>query len=478
MTVAPRSSPALDMKGGGPVLSIRLEDRTSVAGHKLYPAYKESGVDALGRIPTHWDTTRLRRVFAVVSGSTPESGIAEYWEGDIPWVTPEDLGELNGSEILHTRRRITEAGYQSCATTLVPGGSLVLSTRAPIGHLGIAGASLCTNQGCRCLVFRRDSSRRFFYYQLMALRHDLESFGQGSTFKELRTDKLQAVLLVEPPKVEQHAIAAFLDRETGKIDELVAKKKRLVDLLHEKRAGLISWAVTKGLDQKAPMRDSGVAWLGDIPAHWTVGAARRFIRSIEQGWSPVADDREAGPEEWAVIKLSAVNRGTFRPEEHKALPAGLAPDTRYEIREGDFLLTRANTPELVGDVCVTGAVRSRLMLCDLVYRLGLRAECVAPRYLAYWFLSRTGRHQIQVDARGSSRSMVKVSQTLIRAWVMALPHLAEQRSIAAFLDRETAKIDALVGEVRGAIDRLRELRIALISAVVTGKIDVREETTA
>jgi type I restriction enzyme S subunit len=183
----------------------------------------------------------------------------------------------------------------------------------------------------------------------------------------------------------------------------------------------------------------------------------------------------AGPDEWAVIKLSAVSKGKFLGDEHKALPAGLAPDRRFEIREEDFLLTRANTPELVGEVCVARGVRSGLMLCDLVYRLHLVAERVVPDYLSYWLLSRAGRHQIEVDARGSSQSMVKISQGLIRAWTVVLPPPEEQRAIIAFADRSTARLDALVAKVRTAIDRLRELRTALISAAVTGKIDVREE---
>jgi len=218
-------------------------------------------------------------------------------------------------------------------------------------------------------------------------------------------------------------------------------------------------------------KDSGVEWLGEIPAHWEALAVRRLIGRIEQGWSPVAEDRLAGPDEWAVIKLSAVSKGRFVGDEHKALPADLAPDRRYEIREGDFLLTRANTPELVGDVCVARGVRRGLMLCDLVYRLRLGSEQLAPSHLAYWFLSRAGRYQIEVDARGSSQSMVKVSQGHIRAWTVVLPPADEQRTIAAFLDRETARIDTLVAKKERLIELLQEKRTALITRAVTKGLD-------
>jgi hypothetical protein len=171
--------------------------------------------------------------------------------------------------------------------------------------------------------------------------------------------------------------------EVKRLKRLAAVQLSNVDI-EEKRTALITRAVTKGLDPSVPMKDSGVEWLGEIPAHWEVQAAGRLINGIEQGWSPVAEDRQAGPDEWAVIRLSAVAKGVFRPSEHKALPPDLSPDTRYEIRDGDFLLTRANTPELVGDVCVVRNALPRLMLCDLVYRLDLRRDCVVQSF------SRTG----------------------------------------------------------------------------------------
>lgn len=218
-------------------------------------------------------------------------------------------------------------------------------------------------------------------------------------------------------------------------------------------------------------KSSGVEWLGQIPAHWETIAAGRLIDRIEQGWSPVAEDRLANLDEWAVIKLSAVSRGAFRATEHKALPAGLAPDTRYEICPGDVLLTRANTPDLVGEICVVPEVRSGLMLSDLVYRLRLRQVRVIPSFLASWLSSRTGRYQIEVDARGSSQSMVKVSQGLIRAWKVVLPPVTEQRAIAAFLDGETVRIDALVAKKEKLIELLQEKRAALITRAVTKGLD-------
>ncbi len=222
-------------------------------------------------------------------------------------------------------------------------------------------------------------------------------------------------------------------------------------------------------------KDSGLEWLGEIPEHWKLMPLRHLLTAIEQGWSPVAEDRTVSDEEWGVVKISAIGRGTFYPQEVKALPDGVVAPTQYEIRSGDLLLTRGNTPDLVGDVCAVSEVRPRLMLSDLIYRLSVAHYKTTPRYLAYWLLSRAGRYQISRDARGSSQSMVKISQEHIRSWLVTVPSLHEQRTIVRVIDQEATKIDALMVKVRYHIDALREYRTTLISAAVTGKIDVRQE---
>ncbi|MDY7028747.1 MAG: restriction endonuclease subunit S, partial [Spirochaetota bacterium] len=195
-------------------------------GFKPYPEYRDSGVEWLGGIPAHWEVKRTKHIFRVINGSTPKSSEPEYWDGNIAWVTPDDLGSLFKPEIIETARRISIDGYRSCGTTLVPPNSLVLSTRAPIGHLAIAGTELCTNQGCRCLVSHNEISSRFYYYMILAAKQELESLGQGSTFNELGKQELEFVSLPFPSLSEQRAIADFLDRETARIDALIERKQR------------------------------------------------------------------------------------------------------------------------------------------------------------------------------------------------------------------------------------------------------------
>ncbi|KPF78062.1 restriction endonuclease subunit S, partial [Novosphingobium sp. AAP93] len=211
-----------------------------------YAEYKDSEVPWLGEVPNYWVVTALKRRLDIVGGSTPKSDVEEYWDGDIPWITPADLSRLTDFYIRDALRRITADGLASCGTSMVPAGSIILSTRAPIGSLGIAAVDVCTNQGCKALV-PTGVHGVFLAYVLSICSTELNVRGRGSTFLELSGDELGAFRIAFPAQHEQAAIATFLDRETAKIDALVAEQERLIALLKEKRQAVISHAVTKGL---------------------------------------------------------------------------------------------------------------------------------------------------------------------------------------------------------------------------------------
>ena len=224
------------------------------------------------------------------------------------------------------------------------------------------------------------------------------------------------------------------------------------------------------------MKDSGIEWLGKVPALWEAMRIRHLVSRIEQGWSPDCENREADNDEWGVLKAGCVNRGLFLESEHKALPSMLDPITELEIHEGDLLMSRASgSRDLVGSVAVVPKCRARLMLCDKVFRLHVAARVAEKKFLAYTLNSRVARSQIEVVLSGGSGLANNIAQEVVKDLVVVLPTPDQQRAIASFLDRELAKIDGLMSTVRDAIYRLKELRTALISAAVTGKIDVRQE---
>ena len=319
---------------------------------------------------------------------------------------------------------------------------------------------------------------RFLHHLVRSFAFQEEFYRRGQGIvADLWTTRFPALKRIEvalPPRNDQARIADFLDRETAHIDALIEKKERLIALLEEKRAALITRAVTKGLDPNVPMKDSGVEWIGEIPEHWEVVSLGRLITNIQQGWSPIAEDRLAAEGEWAVIKLSAVKPREFVETEHKTLPATLNGDSRIEIKQGDLLITRANTPELVGTACVVSSVRERVMMSDLVYRVNTLDQVVCRRYLVHWLTSMAGRSHVEIEARGASRSMVKISTALIRRWPCILPPMREQNEIAAHLEKNAAHSGALQSELSRSITLLRERRSALITAAVTGQIDIDE----
>ena len=423
-----------------------------------YPEYRDSGVEWLGEIPAHWEATALKRQFRVVNGSTPKSGEPDNWDGDIPWVTPEDLGRMNGRVLQEPARYLTRKGYESCGTEMVRAGSLVLSTRAPIGHLALAGTAICTNQGCRALVFRHAADETYFYFQLRAARPVLESAGRGSTFKELASEDLESVDLAVPPPDDQRAIASFLDRETAKIDALVARKERLIELLREKRTALITRAVTRGLEPNAPMKDSGVQWLGEIPAHWETkrikglfshtkrqGFPERTVLSVYRDYGVIEkssrdDNFNRTPEDLDTYQL--VNPGDLVINKMKAWQGSLGISALSGITSPDYVVYTADHQEN-----------------EMFLHHFLRCKLLAKVYLTI--------------SNGIRPSQWRLEPERFDDLVVFLPPSAEQHQIAAFLDAEATRIDTLVARVHRAIDRLKEFRTALISATVTGKIDVR-----
>ena len=224
-------------------------DAARAAGLEPEPKMRASGVEWLGDVPAHWEVLPLRRWYRVVNGGTPSSAEDAYWDGGINWITPEDLGKNRSKRIGNSRRTLSTKGLMNCGTQLVPINSIVLSTRAPIGHLAITSKKSCTNQGCRTLVPKGSCTYPdYLYYALLASRPLLEAVGKGTTFMELSAALLGSHIVPFPPDSEQRAIADFLDRETTKIDGLVTKVETAIARLREYRAALITAAVTGQVD--------------------------------------------------------------------------------------------------------------------------------------------------------------------------------------------------------------------------------------
>lgn len=440
-----------------------------------YPVYKVSGVAWIGRVPEHWAALPHRTIFKeVIERDHPNEDMLSVTirSGVIPQT------ELLAGSSMKDSSNIDRSSYK----LVQPGDVVYNKMRAWQGAIGVSRYQGIVSPAYIVERFRDYQVPEYFHYlyRIPAFATEAERWSYGITSDQwsLRSEDFKQIYSCVPPLDEQAAIVKYLAHVDRKIDRFIRSKQRMIELLNEQKQAIIHQAVTKGLDPSAPMKDSGVEWLGEIPAHWELAQFGRVISTIEQGWSPNSSGHDVDPDSPAVLTLSAVKRGTFDPQARKPLEEIPAGKTHLAVRGGDFLLTRANTRTLVGDVAIVESSEPNLLLCDLIYLLSLNNQLVTSSFLKWLLLSRVGRAQIERDARGSNETMVKISHSLIRSWVVVLPPVKEQHEIVDSLERESRRHDQAMARLEHEIALTREYRNRLVSDVVTGKLDVREAAVA
>jgi type I restriction enzyme S subunit len=307
-------------------------------------------------------------------------------------------------------------------------------------------------------------------------RFDFErtASGASNSMQNISQEVVRNIWLPVPPINEQHDIVARLACETARLDALLSGKQRLLELLAEKRKAIIATAVTRGLDPKVKVRDSGVPWLGEIPAHWEVTRLKFHLNGITQGWSPQCEALPAGPGDWGVLKAGCVNGETFNAEENKRLPDHEIPVPEIEVHPRDVVMSRANTTALVGSAAIVPAdIPQRLLLSDKLYRLEVKTDELMPEFLVYFLRTPSGRFDFERTASGASNSMQNISQDVVQNLWLPVPPVNEQHAIVKHIARETAELDAVRAAIERTIELLKERRAALITAAVTGQLEAR-----
>ena len=224
--------------------------------------------------------------------------------------------------------------------------------------------------------------------------------------------------------------------------------------------------------QNSKFKPSGIEWIGDIPQHWCITRFKFCATTLEQGWSPQCENRHAEVGSWGVVMVGCVNGGGFKPEEHKALPPALKADIRFLINEGDFLVSRANSRELVGSAAIATTSVWCLMLCDKVYRCKINNRIFVPELVVSLFGIKSSRLQLEIGANGASDSMQNISQDIVKNLWVPLPPLSEQVEIVAFIRGLSDQVSRVKVRVESQIQSLKTLRSTLIAHAVTGRIKV------
>ena len=450
-----------------------------------YPAYKDSCIEWLGGIPAHWEVKRLKYAVNLNPASTEARTHDDSLE--VSFIPMEAVGEYGGLELVTTKPiRDVYDGY-----TYFREGDVLVAKITPCFEngkgaiaTGLVNKIAFGTTELHILRTKRTTNRQFLFYLSMgdAFRKlgQAEMYGAGGQ-KRVPESFITDLLHPLPPLPEQRAIAAFLDRETARIDALVAKKERLIELLQEKRAALISHAVTKGLpaaataqaglDPNVPMKDSGVERIGEIPAHWEVQRLKHAANKIGSGKTPSGGAERYISEGIMLLRSQNIHFRGLELADVAYIDAVTDDEmSGSRVREGDVLLNI--TGASLGRCCVAllRSLRANVNQHVCIIRPDrIRAD---SSFLARAIESHSLQDQIFNYENGVSRDALNFEQ--VGTLVIATPSLFEQRAIADFLDRETRVIDALAAKVREAIERLKELRTASISAAVTGKIDVRE----
>jgi type I restriction enzyme, S subunit len=415
-----------------------------------YEKTKTSSVEWLGIVPEHWGIMAIKRITCVSRGASPRPiEDPKYFDedGEYAWVRIADVTS-NDCYLRITTQRLSELG-KSLSVGLEP-GALFLSIAGSVGKPMITAIKACIHDG---FVYFPDlpSGNKYLYYVFESAQPFL-GLGKFGTQLNLNTDTVGSVKIALPPLSEQHQIANFLDWKTGQIDALIAKKRLLLDKLKEKRLAVITQAVTRGLNPDAPMRDSGIAWLGEVPAHWEVAHLRWFLSTGSGDFLQTEDLEQIANFEHSVPVIGGNGLMGFTSD------SNTSPNCLIVGRVG----AQCGNVHMVRELC---------WVTDNALRVTNIDSRFDPEFL-FWLLK-----ALNLNADANKNAQPLITGETIKVRKVGIPLLAEQKKIVTYLRQASEKFELMTEKTEAAITHLTEYRTALITAATTGKIDVRGITT-
>lgn len=436
---------------------------------KQYPSYKPSGVEWLGNVPEHWNTKPTKYCFKLITDKAIENN------SEVLLSVYTDIG-------VKPRSELEERGNKASTTDgywIVKKGDIIVNKLlAWMGAIGLSNYSGVTSPAYDILRIKHNYIPEYYNYLFRNgdMFTEFKRYSRGLMDMRLRLyfSEFGNIKLPVPSIEEQEKIVAFLNTETARIDTLIAKQEKLIELLEEQRKSIISHAVTKGLNPNAPMKDSGVEWLGKVPEHWTV-LKNRHIFNFSKGLSITKENlQESGipcvsygevhskfgfefnPE---INDMKFVSEEYLETSKNCLLNSGdfIFADTSEDFEgSGNFSYLNSNSQVFAGYHTVIARLKSKQK----------------PRFFAYIFDSNAHRKQIQTQVKGIK--VFSITQGILKDIYSWLPPVHEQDLIVEYLDNECKKISLLKAKQTELIEKLKEYRASIISHAVTGKIDVRE----
>lgn len=426
-----------------------------------YERYKDSGIPWLGEVPEHWEIVPIRHLFQFKNNlrvplSAEERG--KIVEKIYPYYGASGIIDYVDNFI-----------FDEDLILVAEDGANLLSRSTPLAF--IATGKYWVNNHAHIL---KPLSRIIKFWQYLLQIYDFSPLISGSAQPKLTKDNLASILLPSPTVEEQTAIAHYLDTKLGEIDALIDKQQTLLEKLAEQRTAVITHAVTKGLNPAAPMKNSGVEWLGDVPAHWNWIKLGYTLLNLRTGLNPRSNFElnTSDAENYYITIQELVNERIEVTEKTDKIndEALKMINDRSQLKVGDILLSGTGS---IGKTALISKTPVNWNIKEGVYALTTNSNLITSNFLLKVFQSKFILNQMDMLAMGSTVRSVKMAD--LRLIKIPLPSLVEQAEITDYLDQETAKIDRLCETVNQTIGRLKEYRTALITQAVTGKIKVTDE---
>ena len=395
-----------------------------------------------------WRIRTIGEVTTIVNGGTPKSELSEYWNGDVFWITPKDMGKLESIYVSNTSRKISQSGLQKSSAKLIPNNSVILSTRAPIGHLAINQVAMATNQGCRGLVPKSDIDTKFLFYFLKLNTQLLDDLGTGTTFKELSTNSLAGVKIPLPPLPEQKRIVEILDEAFEGIDRAIAlAEKNLANAreLFESYLNAIFTQKGDGWEKKK---------LGDIA---TFRNGLNFTKSSKGESIKIVGVKDFQNHFW--IQEAQLDSVTI--------------DTNLKeidiLRKGDILAVRSNgNKELIGRCVLADELSEKTSHSGFTIRIRIERKDIYPQFIVHYLKSRELRKQLVESGGGISIS--SLNQQGLSLIIISFPTFLEQKAIVANIDEIASETQRLENIYRQKIAALNELKQSILQKAFTGEL--------
>lgn len=430
---------------------------------KRYDEYKDSGVEWIGEVPSHWEVMKTSLAFhGIGSGTTPSTSKKEFYDENEGYYWLQ-TGDLNDGIINDTSKKVTRLAIGQCNLKFYPKDSIVIAMYgATIGKVGILGIKTATNQACCVLPANKNMNSKFAFYEFLACKPALLVSAIGGGQPNISQDVIRKQKIVIPPLPEQTIIASYLDKKCSEIDNVISAQQKRIALLQELKQSVITHAVTKGLNPNVEMKDSGVEWIGKIPASWDVVHLKRILRERMQYGAnePAESDDTTYPRYIRITDITA--NGELRPETFKSLEPSKAKD--YLLDKGDVLFARSGAT-----VGKTFLFNADIKACYAGYLI--KASCdkhrMFPEYLYYY--TQSGAYECWKNSVFIQSTIQNIGADKYQMMYIPVPSKDEQKQIVEYTMRKSQIFDAAISKAQHQVELLQEYKQSLITEVVTGK---------